>query len=103
MSKKYVIITADTNDADYVTEKTEVSDETIELIKPIAEAISNCKENYNWPWHECCDKSIEELYEGILTEDQIDLFKDLCPYGEYGVHTIEDIEILVVEEEYSLL
>jgi len=103
MGKKYVIITADTNDADYITEKTEVSDKTIELLKPIAEAIKNCKKRHNWPNHEYVDDCLDFLYEGILTEDQIELFNSLCPSSEYGIHTIKNIEILVVEEEYSLL
>jgi hypothetical protein len=37
--KKYIIVTADTNDADYMTEKSEITDAQIEQIRVIAEAI----------------------------------------------------------------
>lgn len=47
MKKEWSIkIVADTNDADYVTEITEISDKTLEKIKPLIEAIKNF-EPYN--------------------------------------------------------
>jgi hypothetical protein len=104
--KKYLIIKADTNDGDYVTEKSEVSDAEIEKIKPIIEVIAACTEDHNFPDGECSDPDeLENLYleSGLLTEQQLDFIKPYIPYGEYGVHTIESVEILVVSEEITLL
>jgi len=39
--KKYIVIKADTNDGDYVSEKSEITDYQIEQIKPLIEAIKN--------------------------------------------------------------
>ncbi len=101
--KKYIIIKADTNDADYITEKREISDEKIELMKPIIKAIKECKAGHNWPRYNGTDEEVEELYENILTNEQIDLFDNYRPHGEWGIHSIESIEILEVINEIKLL
>jgi hypothetical protein len=120
--KKYLVITADTNDGDYVTEKHLVTDETLESLKPAIEAVKNFKpytvrkfeidwtHNHNFPTGECCredlgEKSPKEYYVGggFLTEDQFLDFEELVPYAEYGIHTIKTVEILNVSEETKLL
>ena len=91
--KKYIIIKADTNDADYVINKKEITDEQIELIKPMIEAIKNCKENYNYETGEMIDdtEGAEEIYKDV---PEFDLFDIFVPHGEHGIHTIESIEIV---------
>jgi hypothetical protein len=112
--KKYILIEADYNDGDYVQSKHEITDEEIELIKPVAEAIEEFDKitnrfsgGYNWATKDIAEKgkAPHDLYvlTGKITEEQYDLFSDFTPSSEYGIHTIESIEILVVQEEIKLL
>lgn len=114
--KKYLIITADTNDADYVREKTEITDEELEVITPVIEAIKaydNDKtikyQKWNW-WR--IDNSYrdnptpEKLYveNGKCTQEALEIFESYVPSGgDNGVHTIESIELLEVVNEIQLL
>lgn len=117
--KKYIIIEADTNDADYVREKNEITDEELEIIKPVIQAIKDFNEDesikyqkYNW-WavdsgRERDKEQFMSPYDryvksGKCSEEAFDHFNDFRPYHEYGIHTIESIEILEVSNEYSLL
>ena len=107
--KKYIIITADTNDADYVSEKTEITDDDIELIKPIIEAIKNTPKDkngwgHNYETGEAVDKASAQKLYGHL--DNFDLFDEFVPSGDPnypGVHTIKSIQILEVVNEITLL
>lgn len=116
MAKKEweLIIVADTNDGDYVTEITAVDTETLDKIKPLVKAIKNFKpyigqyesydgtmrgttHDHNWPDGECLredmgEKNIYEIYSDF-DEDVIDTFRDLCPVDEYGIHTIESVKV----------
>ena len=102
MSKKYIIITADTHDADYVTKKSDITDEEIELIKPMIEAIKNCKYEYNYETEEMIEygEGALKIYKDI---SNFNIFNKFVPYGEYGIHTIESVEILIVESEQKLI
>ena len=116
--KKYIIVKADTNDADYVTKKSEITDEQIEQIKPIIAALQFRRDKLNEDSHKNWNQWLHnwetseygrlgdphKMYveTGILTEEQVQIFDEYVPYGEYGVHTIESIEILVVAEEEKL-
>ena len=113
---KYLIIKADTNDADYITSKNEVSDEQLELLQPVFKVLQekrieflkskNWGDRHNWECGEIDNgRTPEKLYieTGLLTQEQVDMFEEYLPYDEYGLHTIEDIEILVVQESQKLL
>jgi hypothetical protein len=101
--KYYLVVQADTNDADYVMEKSEISKEEIEDIKRIAKVIKSCKERHNWPDNDG-EESIEELYKGQLSQEDIEYFSQYVPSGgEYGVHSIDFIELLEVSKETKLL
>lgn len=99
--KQVLIIKADTNDADYVHRITEVTPETIEELIPVIEAVK--AKDGQWPRGEYADGDPEEIYEGILTPEQIDNFGGFCPYGEHGIHTIASIKVLTVVEEKRYL
>lgn len=111
--KKYIEVRADTNDADYITERSEISDEEIKNLIPVIEAIKEFDKNhkkgrgdYNWLCGEIRgskEKGPHEVYQGILTPEQIELFNEYTPYGEYGIHTIDSIKILTVVNEEILL
>jgi hypothetical protein len=106
--KLYIVIEADTNDADYITEINEISAEELELIKPVVKAIKKHKGDYNWPNFEGRrgnEKSPEEIYveSGLVTEEQFDTFSQYVPHGEYGVHTIESVTLFEVTNKTELL
>jgi len=110
--KKFIVIQADCNDADYLMEKSEITDQQIEeVIKPVIVALEKRKAAYeeldkidskrawnelhhNWETSEYGDTPPQKMYEGELSEDQIDAFQEFVPWGEYGVHTIYRIEIV---------
>ena len=113
--KKYIIIKADTNDADYVQEKHEVTDDILRELMPVINAIKEYtddksityqKWNY-WAieWHDRGKPTPKELYvdTGKCTLEQLELFDQYLPYAEHGIHSIESVEILEVSNEYKLL
>lgn len=100
--KKYIIVEGDTNDADYIRERTLITDKELKELKPIIKAIKSCKKDHNWS-NEYSNESVEEIYKGMLTEDQLELFEDYVPHGEYGVHTITSIILIHVVKETELL
>ena len=125
MTKYKLIIEADTNDADYVSAVNEVNKETIEKLYPVFDAIKAFKpyetktdgkidgeiemdwtHDSNWPVGDALrpdlgEKSPQEIYPN-LTPKQVEMFNDLCPYGEYGFHTITKITVVeyISEKEY---
>jgi hypothetical protein len=102
--KKYTIsITVDTNDADYLTEVSEISEEELALILPLIKVIAQRDKNvqirnYSTSEYES-GPSGREIYN--CDKEVFEAFESLCPYGEYGFHTIEEIKIapLVVWEK----
>ena len=110
--KYELVITADTNDADYATSTNTVTQETIDKLSPIIKAIKDRNATtrrgsgqYNWRIGEYATKNEgpDVVYDGILTEDQIEFFSDLVPHGEYGIHTIESIEYYPLPMKIKLL
>jgi len=120
----YINITADTNDADYISELNEISEEQLEKILPVIEAIkgfqpydgklrhngSSWRCFHNFPNGECLredlgEKSPEELYveTGLVTQEQLEAFYEFIPSDEYGIHTIKHVKLLKVVEEQELL
>lgn len=122
--RKYIIITADENDADYIERKSLITDEQIEKVKIMVEAIKafkpykgkewrvgdfwDCRHNY--PTREIVKKdrgelSAEEYYigKGKEIEDAFYVFDQFVPSNEYGIHTIKSVEILTILEEERLL
>ena len=94
-----MIIEADTNDADYITSEHEVEPEDLIKLQPVFDAIKAKRFEENWPRHDYADGSPEELYKGILTQEQIDWFDGFRPYGEVGIHSINSIKVLEVVNE----
>lgn len=98
-----ILIEGDVNDADYYTSQAEITQEQLELIKPVIEAVKNCGERPNWnnywvgkPLHVLYPQFFEEFedfdpeYEPEFTaSDAFDFFENLVPNG---VHTILNIE-----------
>jgi hypothetical protein len=113
---KYLFVQADTNDADYVSKFTEISDEDLAKLMPLFEAIKafkrykgKCKDgpawehNHNFPWgsgeyvprKDLGEKTVWEIYPEY--KEAIRIFVDqYWPYGEYGIHTIDNIKVFNV-------
>lgn len=103
--KLYLEVKADTNDADYVHERSEISEELLEQFKPLITAIKNGGDKYhhqNWCTSEYSrGESPDEMYSAF--GDLVDTFGEFVPHGEHGVHTIAKITLLKVESEEILL
>jgi hypothetical protein len=107
--KTIIIIKADYNDGDYLysfIEEKELKsvEDTVTFLKKISSVIS--KNNYHsWTTNDRAEneESPQEMYKGLLTEDEIESFNMLLPYNEYGLHTIKSIRILKVENDVELL
>lgn len=108
MGKHLLIIKADTNDGDYIEESSIVTDEEVEEILPVIEAIKAFepyvgtkpdhwpyKHSSNYPAGEAAredlgEKSAYNLYGHLPGYETFDEF---VPYHEYGIHTIESVKL----------
>ena len=108
-----LIISADTNDADYITKTSEVTWDDLVELQPIINAIKERKEVMAkianmWPRHTWCtseyghDDPPDVMYPD-LTEEQIERFNRYVPYGDYGVHTIEYVVYYPLPQKVRLL
>ncbi len=116
-----LVVTVDTNDADYVTSVTEISPEELAQLRPLFEAIKNFESyeaetengwhrthDYNYPYGECLrrdqgEKDVRELYPHIPTE-VIGLFEDkFLPPVNYGLHDIESVDIYEVSSREEII
>jgi len=99
--KLYLEIVGDTNDADYIRQRTEVTESELALISDIVSKIK--KKPHNWGASEYAVEPVDEQYKNILTKEQIELMQEYIPCGEHCIHTIVSIKVLKVVEEISLL
>jgi len=105
-NKKYIIITADTNDGDYVKERTLVTDAKLKKLEPIIKAIKEYEGHHNWETQDMEDDATPDiLYVRTkkLTKKQVEFFEEFIPNSEYGIHTIVDIELIEVVSEKKLM
>lgn len=105
MSKIFLIIEADTNDADYIRSIETVTEKELKQIQPMIDAIkkrnSELKQNeHNFPDSEYLRG--EDATERYGHVEGFELFHDMTPYGEYGIHTITSIRVIRGTEEYLL-
>lgn len=108
MKQYSITIKADTNDADYITETSKISEEDLNALRPLITAIKNFKPygdfNHNFPANEYTnlgEKTVEELYPDHL--DALEIFDGCRPYGEYGIHTIKSVTVTPHVEQEKLL
>jgi hypothetical protein len=119
MNDLEITIKVDTNDADYQIKVSTIEQSELDKIMPLIQAIKEFKpyknksrsgleytHNDNYPYGECCrrdlgEKTPQELYK--FDQEIFDIFKDLCPYCEYGFHTIESITVSPVTQKTKLL
>ena len=113
-----ILIEGDCNDGDYISEMSEITQEELDLILPVIEAVKTSTEYHNWS-NEYDDKSLEDKYPQLLIrnedydpEDEYDeefmmgealeRFSNFVPSGEYGVHSIHRVEIYRCDPERLL-
>lgn len=121
IKNQIIVIVADTNDADYVTEETIVKSQSqIDLVKKFAKLIKSFKpykgiafgqthleHDHNFPHgngefyprKDLGEKTVQELYGDKLTQAELDKFLEMVPFGENGIHTIKSIKIVKVVEK----
>lgn len=124
MTKRYVLVKGDTNDADYASNFEEIEDdETYNAIVKVAKAVKSFKpykglkmdwtensywtHNHNWPSGEYVrtdlgEKTPEQLYveTGLITEEEMENFSEIVPHD---IHTIEEIRIVEVSKDTKLV
>jgi hypothetical protein len=105
----YILVKVDTNDGDYVSNFTEISDETLAIIQPLIEKIKANPNSHNFNYREGLDED-EHAYDVYIAEETaeedeevLDIFWDFLPMPEYGFHTIVSIEIYEVSRVEKLL
>lgn len=93
-----VKVTGDTNDGDYITEESVLTQEGLDYLKYLVKMIRERSGNPNsilFRWGtgelEGGEYGPEKLYP-FLSEENIEFITNLCPYGEYGIHSVESIE-----------
>lgn len=106
-----ILLKADYNDADYVYKLTDITEDELQLIKPIIRSIKDFKSysnnshitfHHNFPTEDLCrkdlgEKSVEELYGSF---EGFNIFNKLIPYVEdWGIHTINEILLIDIKEK----
>jgi hypothetical protein len=110
VSKQYEIsITVDENDDDLMSETSIISEDNLSRLRPLISDIKNFETYkvvlrsgsvtqyaHNYPLqdnytHEG-EKDPTEIYSNYSEED-LEFFEGLCPYCEYGFHTVTSVEI----------
>lgn len=99
---KYILVRADTNDADYIEELNSISDAHESRLIDILSKIKKDDGEISWRTGDMASEDLMEQHPE-LTEGEIDLLDQYTPHGEYGVHTIDSIEIYEVINVRTLL
>jgi hypothetical protein len=109
-----ILVKADTNDADYITRSSKLNEEDLPtILKVVAEIKAfdartrRGSGEYNWyaryEHYGRKRSGPREVYEDVLTEEEIEIFEEYIPYGEDGIHTIESVEIFEIINKEKLL
>lgn len=110
--QKYILVKADTNDGDYITSFTPISNEALATLAPLIEKIKACPESHNFPtgdYDPSYDgEEIRQLYVSPEAEEQdekvLELFcNNYIPVSENGFHTIKDVSVYEVGHIEKLL
>ena len=102
MAKKYVYITVDANDGDYVSQLTPLQKKSdLALLEKLASLME--VEGGQWPAQEDDEETPEGKFGHVFSEDEIDTLSwDYFPTTEYGFHTIAEIRLLDISDDFLM-
>jgi DNA polymerase III alpha subunit (gram-positive type) len=86
-----IVITADTNDADYITKISAITPDELERFTPLIAEIAKKVKHYNWETSENGDDEDKPEIMYSQFAELVEEFGEFVPHGEHGVHTIESI------------
>lgn len=105
-----ITVVVDTNDGNYLTEATTISEGELKILRPLLSAIGKFKpytveahnmeltheHNYpngeNYPRTDLGEKTPREIYRGYSNE-AFKLLEQFAPCGNYGFHTIDSVVV----------
>ena len=90
-----VIIEADTNDADYIQDSFEISDDGFVKLSEMCAKIKDLNRKHSPRIEDYNNKEFHEAFKDVLTFDEIEQLCDMIPKGEYGYATLESIKFFV--------
>jgi hypothetical protein len=96
---KFIIVTGDENDGDYISRATKITEEELKEIRPVIEVLrkeGKDRDGYNWATYDSADPDPYKKYKDILTDMQIEMFNEFVPHGENGISSISELKILTV-------
>ena len=96
-TKTILWIKADTNDADYITSENSVNEGDLEVIRKVCKVIKENSGLHSIKWETGEIGNPHETWGKLLTDFEIEIFDDYIPYGEYGIHTVEAVELRKIE------
>jgi hypothetical protein len=106
IKKQYlVIVKADTNDGDYISDTKEYGEaEYLEIKERLARILPIVKkQGGKWEKSEMGNSASEYVRKRLLTEEDADWFDDFTPNGEYGIHTVESVTVYEIVGKQELL
>jgi hypothetical protein len=110
--KYLLVVKGDANDGDYITEQTWLTEAQFEdlffVLKRVGKAIKDSRDTVDgntWGRSEYSDpKDAPEVrYKGILSDEDITTMDAYTPHGEFGIHSIESIDIHKVESTLNFI
>jgi hypothetical protein len=93
---KYVIITGDSNDGDYVTEVTKITDKQLSKLRKIVEKMPSSA-SIPYTTHERGDDHLNDSDYDYLSNSEKEFLDKFLPEGDpncRGIHSIESIRIV---------
>jgi hypothetical protein len=85
-----IVITADTNDADYITKISAITPDELERFTPLIAEIAKVN-HYNWDTSVYGDDEDKPEIMYSQFAELVEEFGEFVPHGEHGVHTIKSI------------
>jgi len=106
MSKEIYELTiqVDTNDGDYISNSTDITENDLTFIKSIVSKLhKDTNGNYRWEYGEYCrvENTPDNLYD--ISDEDIEQFQEFCPYGEHGFHTLVSIQYCPIPDYETLI
>ena len=97
-----LIVTVDTNDADFIEESYAVTQAQLVRWKGICEKLKPYKDRYQVRIEDYDAEELRDALEPVLTKEEIETLIDGMPKGEYGYATLESIEFIPALKERLL-